>query len=586
MFWSKIWFFLIAVAAVVALSFALVMPRPAQTAARNEETRRLTVACGVVNIVLEADARNRVELAGKFARNEDVERELADASAAATLDEKRMKQVRTVGEKVMEGIKGKRNPEWAIMVDKKGRAVARIRVEDTEFGDTLAGRPLVDDALAGYLRDDIWMFGRTTFLVAASPVVRGTEYVGAVVLGHKIDTEFAKKIVGKSLLVELGFYLPKDTIASTSPAALEQAPMTTRIGTLLGPDLSSDCSNDNNKPMPLTAGSDSYTALVSRLPGEAGARGAYFSVFSKQTAEVGFWDTVGGVTKDDLGFGSFPWILVGGLFVVVLGVGIFLMLFESDRPLRRLTAEAVRLAKGEVERLAEDAHPGKFGSIARSVNIHIDKLGREAKSAKKDLDQLLGPAPEGSLGTIDLLATALPSVRPGGPAPAVTPPPISEFKFGDSGAMAARPPAPPPQPKVAPARPGTPPPVAPPPPPKTTDLLGSFESATPRPTVGTASTPPLTLDDDILGGVGATPSPGPLPSAPVDPYFKSVFDQFLAVKKSCNEPTTGLTYEKFSEKLVKNRDDLIAKTGCREVKFTVYIKEGKAALKATPVKDE
>src|SRR5204863_9778691 len=110
--------------------------------------------------------------------------------------------------------------------------------------------------------------------------------------------------------------------------------------------------------------------------------------------------------------------------------------------LKRLAADTVRLAKGEIERLGEDQHPGKFGSIARSVNIHIDKLGRDAKAAKKDLDQLLGPAPEGSLGTIDLLATALPAIRPGGPAPAVPPPP-SEFKFGDSGSMpAARPPTP------------------------------------------------------------------------------------------------------------------------------------------------
>jgi hypothetical protein len=43
---------------------------------------------------------------------------------------------------------------------------------------------------------------------------------------------------------------------------------------------------------------------------------------------------------------------------------------------------------------------------------------------------------------------------------------------------------------------------------------------------------------------------------------------------------------KFSEKLIKNRQDLMAKTGCRDVKFTVYVKDGKAALKATPIKDE
>lgn len=80
--------------------------------------------------------------------------------------------------------------------------------------------------------------------------------------------------------------------------------------------------------------------------------------------------------------------------------------------------------------------------------------------------------------------------------------------------------------------------------------------------------------------------PAAAPQPRVDPYFKQVFDQFLAVKKSCSEPTSGLTYDKFSEKLIKNRDDLKAKTGCREVRFTVYVKDGKAALKATPVKDE
>ncbi len=99
----------------------------------------------------------------------------------------------------------------------------------------------------------------------------------------------------------------------------------------------------------------------------------------------------------------------------------------------------------------------------------------------------------------------------------------------------------------------------------------------PTPVPVAQQTQPLHLDDDILA---ASNEPS------IDPYFKQVYDQFLAVKKSCGEPTAGLTYGKFSEKLVKNRDDLMAKTHCREVRFTVYVKDGKAALKATPVKDE
>ncbi|MEO7096847.1 MAG: MXAN_5187 C-terminal domain-containing protein, partial [Polyangiales bacterium] len=107
------------------------------------------------------------------------------------------------------------------------------------------------------------------------------------------------------------------------------------------------------------------------------------------------------------------------------------------------------------------------------------------------------------------------------------------------------------------------------------------------------------FDDDLLGrdinadptgminiGPGSPVTAPPRAAGPENPYFREVFDQFVALKKSCGEPTAGLTYAKFAEKLVKNRDDLMAKTNCKEVRFTVYVKDGKAALKATPVKDE
>jgi hypothetical protein len=587
-FWSKIWFFLVAVAAALALTVALIMPRPAQRAAQLEEKRRLTVACGVVNIKLEDDARKRLELAGLFARKPVIEAELAAASAAATLDDARMKKARGAGEQVMGEIKGGLPPSFAILIDKKGRVVARVGVSADEYGDVMAGRPLVDDALAGYLRDDLWLLGGSLFFVTASPVIKDhNEYVGATVLGHKVSNELAKVLIGKSLLVELGFYRSGDTLAATESLAFDVRAMQQRVDQLKNPDRKTDCSTDN-EAIELVLGGQAYGAKVARLPGEAGAAGAYFAVFAEKPSDKGFFATLDEITKGDLGFGNFPWLLVIGGFLAMLGVGIALMLLEADRPLRRLAADAVRLAKSETERLAEDAHPGKFGSIARSVNIHIDKLGREARSAKKDLDQLLGPAPEGSLGTIDLLATALPAVRPGGPAPAAPPPP-SDFRFAEPTPRPARPGTPPP-------RPGTPPPfkaATPPPPIATVNTPPpSFDAPT---TLGTPpppladKPPPLSLDDDILGGGGLDPLDDALTAVGepgVDPYFKKIFDQFVATKQQCNEPTTTLTYEKFTEKLIKNRDDLMAKTGCRDVRFTVYVKEGKAALKATPVKDD
>ncbi|HEY6176958.1 MAG TPA: hypothetical protein VIX73_21025, partial [Kofleriaceae bacterium] len=424
MFWSKIWLFLVALAAAAAVTVALVLPRPAQRAVVRGEANRLQTACSVIHILLADDARNRVDLAGAFARSPEIMNALDAASGVERLDESRMKQVRDVGETVMKAIQGNRKPDFAMLIDRRGRVVARVRLDDTDFGDIAAGRPLIDDALAGYLRDDVWAQNGTLYFVSAAPVVKQGAYAGAVVLGHQVTNQLAQTLV-KSLEVDMGFHLGADGVAGSRTIAFDHAQMQAALGKL-GADLTTDC--QVVRPIDVRAGADDYTAIVARLPGEAAARQAYYSVIIKRPEAAGFVGTLKAIKDSDLSFGNFPWIVVGGAFLVVLGIGIALMFGEVDRPLRRLTADAVRLAKGETERLREDEHGGKFGSIARSVNIHIDKLGRDARSAKKDLDQLLGPAPEGSLGTIDLLATALPTVRPGGPAPAVAPPP-SEFRF-------------------------------------------------------------------------------------------------------------------------------------------------------------
>jgi hypothetical protein len=603
-FWSKIWFFFVAVVGALALTIALVLPRPPARAMVTEEQRRLTVACGVIGILLSDDARKRVDLAGSFARSEDIIKALDAASSADRLDEPRMKTVRSTAENVMKGIKGDRQPDFAMLIEKRGRVVARVKLDDRQFGDIASGRPLVDDALAGYLRDDLWVVNGTLYFVSASPVVKGaSEYIGAVVLGHQVTTELAKKLV-TSLAVDVAFYVGDNTTASSRTIALDQAALKAGVGALTGADLSRDC--QQNQPFPLRAGAEELTGLVARLPGEAAGKRAFYAVYIRRPVEHGFLATLSAVAQNDLSFGSFPWIFVVGGVLLVLGVGITLMLLEADRPLRRLAAESVRLAKGDIEKLGEDKHPGKFGSIARSVNIHLDKVNREAKAAKKDISQVLGPAPEGSLGTIDLLASALPAIRPGGPAPAVKPPP-SEFRFTESG---SRPTAHP--------RPGTPPPVAPPqaapPRPSQPSMPGVAPPSAPgvTPAQGSATTP--TTPPPVVSRTATPPRPMPVVAAPTgptsqriaveeelleedaieeeedggrnDPYFKQVFDQFVAVKKSCNEPIAGLTYDKFAQKLIRNRDELRSKTGCREVKFTVYVKDGKAALKATPVKEE
>ena len=69
-----------------------------------------------------------------------------------------------------------------------------------------------------------------------------------------------------------------------------------------------------------------------------------------------------------------------------------------------------------------------------------------------------------------------------------------------------------------------------------------------------------------------------------DVHFREVFDKFLQTKKQCGESLAGLTSDKFIEKLQKNTSDLKGRYNCSSVRFQVYVKNGKTALKATPIK--
>ncbi|MCA9527015.1 MAG: hypothetical protein KC549_12055, partial [Myxococcales bacterium] len=68
----------------------------------------------------------------------------------------------------------------------------------------------------------------------------------------------------------------------------------------------------------------------------------------------------------------------------------------------------------------------------------------------------------------------------------------------------------------------------------------------------------------------------------VERLYEQVFEEFLAVKRACGEPTHAVDYARFRAKLVRTRKSLIERFQCADVRFRVYVKDGKAALKAAP----
>jgi hypothetical protein len=83
------------------------------------------------------------------------------------------------------------------------------------------------------------------------------------------------------------------------------------------------------------------------------------------------------------------------------------------------------------------------------------------------------------------------------------------------------------------------------------------------------------------------PSNGSLPAADgfdEATHFREVYAEYLTLRRECGENSDGLSYDKFESTLVKTREQVLQKHPARGVRFTVYVKEGKAALKAAPFK--
>jgi hypothetical protein len=94
------------------------------------------------------------------------------------------------------------------------------------------------------------------------------------------------------------------------------------------------------------------------------------------------------------------------------------------------------------------------------------------------------------------------------------------------------------------------------------------------------------VPNDILGQLSpdkGTTRPAPMVDEAVE--WRQVFEDFVRLKKECGEPTDTINFEKFRNTLRKNRDQLLQRHGCKSVKFNVYVKDGKAALKANPVRE-
>ena len=553
---SRFWYVVLAMllgAAAFVLFLATSMYNRAGARAMGEG---LSADGQVVSWYLKDDARQRSAQLIKFALNQDIAKYLAKSSESegahppSEAKEKVGAALRAVNDKIDEEFRF----DAVFAVDQHGRVVAHLGYEQASGMDDfeLGGYPVVADALHGNIRDDTLVLDRL-YRVVARPVEfdLGQLPAGAIVGARIIDDRFARELSSRTGAA-VAFYTRGTRVASGAPEGFDRSQLDQIVSDL--PSLEEDEEYREKGRSNIRTLAKSLGVQYTRLPGEAWELGAGFAVGrlpSNVDGPMGFFKTADDKDKQKA---NIP--LVVGLAFGAMFLGLLFTVFEHSRPLWVFRREAQRLSKGEADQMQPSKFRGVYRKIAADLNDGIDVVAAKGGVPRRaaDLKEVLGDLP--------------------------AEPQMSAFSFpGDSEA-----PTSPPMPSEPSAANAAPKPM-----PKAPPRRGAPAPSPGAPGAGLDMTMPSE-------GVGS-PAPGrppprrPAPGGGDGPVssevaeWRSVYDEFVATKKQCNENIEGFTYEKFEQTLKKNRDALVTRHGAKRVKFSVYIKEGKAALKASPIKE-
>jgi hypothetical protein len=593
MFLSKIWFILIALAAALAVTFALIAPRPFERRLAALEGQRLDRAQYAAEQMFKVDAHKWIDHVSKLGRDAIIAESLDAASRGSgefqVIHRTIQDRFRTLIPDLASG-----GIDSIVAIDTKGRVVARVGENEKEYGDFIGGAEIIADALRGYLSDDVWGVGGRLQRLAAAPVLSKNRdrMVGGVYVSAETGPALVERLK-KNLDVDIALLLRGKVIASSrGPGALDALPE------LIAHHTKEIETAKRTQAIPMTVGKEDLIVVAAPFPGQAGEQQAYYALVGQHPANSGITALFANATSDDLSWGNFHWLpLIAGVFGMIF-FGLLFQRLEVDAPINRLRRELQKLASGDVHKIQDSHYGGKVGGLARDINAAVERFthapAQRSDIAGKDLNAILGPS-GGS--TFDLPASDS-AFASGEQPPTFSPPPPPSFSSAPPASSFSAPPlptfSPPPAPSFAAPQPfnaaslGFGP---------SNSSAAVAEASDPLPLPGATkaawSAPPPAAPR-FGGGEEERASGSENDATRVVPYdadeeeeahFRHIFDDFVAKKRDCGESTAGLTRDKFLQKLRDNKASLIAKHNCRTVRFSVYVKDGKAALKATPIRE-
>jgi hypothetical protein len=570
---SRFWYLLLAAAAIMGITAALLGRGILNRQHLDHVDDGLRRDRFAIESILKLDARTRLDTLAPLAADGTI-REAVRTRAKSKVDgqegAKALKErLRTLNQQLEE-----LRADLLIAVDANGEILGQEGRKPAREGAGLGEVPLVASALAGFIGDDVWLYDTAVYRMAARPIIDRGQVVGALIHGQRLDAVLAQRLSERIGGASVAFFVRDRVIASYTPTDVPGAPTQTDMAAPLASVLNDPQlkKGDRSEAIDLEGRGRSVYSLVA---GSASSLGVGYALSRPYAVIASPWAVFNETKKEDVD--ALPQVALGSALILLFLLAMVTLYFERDRPLMRLRQGLDKLAAGQADELDLTVLSGVYRKVGERVNraldVVVEKAGGKRKQQQANLDEILGPTPESltsaafSFGGGEDLPLDIPQPKPM-PAP---------------GSAPVAMPMPPPSKGNSQAARGAPPPLkvpAPPPP----------RIPSPKSSAAVAEPSMLPLEDasslrriaEQNGQLVVAPDLGLMDS---EEHFHEVYEQYVTVKQQCGESTADLTYEKLAVTLRKNRDQILTqRPDTREVRFTVYVKAGKAALKATPVK--
>jgi len=617
---SRFWYAILAVLAGFAVYAVMLAVGQYNRASVKGTNETLAADSNVVQWDIQIDSRRRIDALMVLALDKGVQDSLLGAMDKEKIPAKSRTDAAHALATLQDKIPAQYKPDAIFVVDRDGRVVAESgytaadKFDDFELG----GYSSVNDALHGWLRDDTWVWGNTIYRVAARPV----EYdiaqppVGAIVGLRALDKRYAQELV-KDANTNIVFYAAGQKVSAAGLPNFDDAQAEAIVPELAKLDADTEYKTKGHTEIRDLAGTTNLGAVFRKLDGDAYELGAGYAVVRPRVTIANGGAFLSNADESDRKNVSWPMII--GIVVAGLVFGLLLTFVEHDRPLKKMRIQGLKLKKGEIDLLQLPQLSGALRDIGADVNAGIERVAEKGGGAPRkaaDLESILGPVPaEPSMSAFAFpMSEPSSAVRQSNPlSPGPAPPPGSAPKplpFNAPPPPGSNPnlsrPMPPPHPSSPGSKPGFPPMAPPPiaaapanviamPPPRLQQPETSPTAVMPLRAPDGPGAPPVVVpkkkdDEEEATMVAAVPQEvlaraiGEAQN-PDELEWPNVYEEFVKTKKQCSEPVEGLTFDKFRQTLRKNRDALVQRHNCKRVKFTVYVKDGRASLKATPIKD-